>query len=416
MNTKTALIVAYYFPPIGMGGVQRMAKLAKYLPEHGYDVIVLTVKPIRYAAHDPTLLEELPAGVEIFRAGSYDPARIAKLIPLPLKVGTVVKRSASSQSSFWPDSKIGWKNPAIRLASRIRSKHKIDIMLSSSPPITGHMVAMEMKKKSGIPWVADFRDFWQMIPPEDLYTDQQLIDKSNGLLNEIGSVADAVTRVNDAINLNMADLISTIRGGYDPDDFVNLSPRTSGNKFELCYMGTVGPIAPIDSFFQAANMAVQSDSDFATCVKFKFIGVNEESDVIAAAKRHNLADKLEMVGYLPHKEALKEATTAAVMLMSVHQKYPGIQPGKVFDYIALPAPTLAEVPAGGEAEKVINKYQAGICIEPCNPGLLAEAMLNLFRDFCKGDKWKKGDLSGFTRKESAGQLARLFDRILNGGT
>ena len=72
---KSVLIIAYYFPPLGLGGVQRMSKLAKYLPQFGYNVRVLTVKPICYPAYDQTLLEELPSSVEIYRSGSRDPAQ-----------------------------------------------------------------------------------------------------------------------------------------------------------------------------------------------------------------------------------------------------------------------------------------------------------------------------------------------------
>ena len=91
MSAKHALIIAYYFPPLGMGGVQRMAKLAKYLPSFGYDISVLTVKPIAYPAYDQSLLDELPAQVTIYRSGSTDPARIAKLLGIGPKGATVAK-------------------------------------------------------------------------------------------------------------------------------------------------------------------------------------------------------------------------------------------------------------------------------------------------------------------------------------
>jgi len=125
-------MIAYYFPPLGMGGVQRMAKLAKYLPHYGYNVHVLTVRPIRYPAHDDTLLNELPEQVTIHRSGSSDPARISKFIPVPIRAGSRVKALAKEKSGrFWPDSKIGWKRPAFRLARKIAANLNPDIILSS---------------------------------------------------------------------------------------------------------------------------------------------------------------------------------------------------------------------------------------------------------------------------------------------
>ena len=76
MREKKVLVLAYYFPPLGMGGVQRVAKFAKYLPLFGWKPLVLTVKDVEYLVLDPSLLKELPSEVEIFRTGSFDPLRI----------------------------------------------------------------------------------------------------------------------------------------------------------------------------------------------------------------------------------------------------------------------------------------------------------------------------------------------------
>ncbi len=412
---KTALMIAYYFPPMGMGGVQRMAKLARYLPQFGYDVIVLTVKPIRYPANDESLLDELPAEVKIYRSGSSDPARIGKFIPLPLRAATKVKTVAKEKSGyFWPDSKIGWKRSALKLAGKIAVNRKIDVTISSSPPITAHLIAMALKNDQGIPWVADFRDPWESRSPEELYRDQALVNKSHLLLREIVEAADAVTSINGTISAKLSSNAATIMGGYDPADFAYSHKINLDVSFTMCYMGTVGPLHPIGPFFKAAAIASGIDDEFKARVRFKIIGANNADEIKNLAAAHGMQRRLELIDYLPHQAALQQAASAAVSLISVPEENPEILTGKIFDYLALPAPILASVPSGGEIFELINSCRGGVCIEPDNKQALAEAMLQLFRNHQSSIAWQKGDIAQYTRQEVARQFADIFNRICNG--
>lgn len=412
--TRTVLIIAYYFPPLGMGGVQRMAKLAKYLPDFAYDVVVLTVKQIRYPAHDPSLLEDLPAAVEIHRAGSSDPARVGRFLPLPAGAGSSMKTIAREHSGrFWPDSKAGWQRPAIRLAEKIFGNRKIDVILSSAPPISGHVVAMELKRRHGVPWVADFRDIWESRPPEQLFTRKSTVDKSYRLLEDIVGSADAVTQINDSITSAVSDRAVTIMGGYDPDDFSDLPVVAAPDRFIMCYMGTVGRLHPVEPFFEAARIAASRSEEFAARMHFEIIGANDAREMRRVAARHKLKDQVTIVGYLPHRAALHRAAMAALSLLSVPRGHPEILTGKIFDYVALPAPILASAPSAGEIAGVLDTYHAGVCVEPENPPALAEAMLELFRRQRQGETWVKKGIEGFTRSEAARQFAGLFDRIIH---
>ncbi len=412
---KTVLMLAYYFPPLGMGGVQRMSKLAKYLPQHGYDVKVLTVKPIRYPAHDKTLLEELPGSVEVFRSGSTDPARVAKIIPVPFHWSRRLRTVAKNRAGFWPDAKIGWKKAAVKLGREILSKGKTDILLSSSPPITGHLVAMELAGEFGLPWVADFRDIWESRPPEQLYRDKSLIDRSNKLLRNISEKAKAVTAINETIAKRLAPAGIVIRGGFDPDDLADIESNPKPDRFVVCYLGTVGSLHPLEPFFEAARMASEKEPDFARQLSFRIIGANDQHDIVQKASNFKLQDKIELIDYLPHRESLARAAESDVMLLSVPAGYEDIMTGKIFDLMALKAPLLASVPIPGEAQQLINSYQGGICVAPHQIDKLAEKMLLLIANKRDGIPWQKRDLSGLTRNESARQFAELFDRIISGG-
>lgn len=410
---RRVLIIAYYFPPMGMGGVQRMTKLAKYLPQFGYDVTVLTVKPIKYAAYDESLLDELPAEVEISRSGSRDPARIARLLPFSINPGAGFSSAVKHKGGLWPDSKVGWKKPAIKLAEKIIREQNVDLILSSSPPVTGHLVALEMKRRHGLPWVADFRDVWETRPPEKLYDDPRLIDKSNRLLDQITEAADMVTAINETMGARLSDQAKHIMGGYDIDDFADLTSFENRDKFILSYMGAVGPFHRLEPWFEAARAAAAADPAFAPGITFKIIGANDSRRIMATAEKFGFDRRVELTGYLPHRQALREASSAAVSTLSVPDGYPATLPGKMFDLIALPLPILAVAQEGGEVARFIDKYNAGICVKPDSPVLLAEAMLQLFKSFRAGGTWVKEDISGFTRYHAAGQFARLMDGLFH---
>lgn len=410
---RSVLMIAYYFPPLGMGGVQRMAKLAKYLPQFGYEVHVVTVRAIRYPAYDSTLLDELPEEVKIHRAGSSDPARISKILPLPIKAGSRMKTYAKEKSNrFWPDSKIGWKRPALKLARKIAGRYNPALILSSSPPITGHLVAMDLKNDTGLPWVADFRDPWESRSADKLYNNPELVEKSDLLLREIIATADTVTAVNDFIARDLGLSTITIAGGYDTDDFLSIEDTPQGNFFTLCYMGTVGPLHPIEPFFEAVQIACGIDAEFGYKARLKIIGANDRDQLIKAADAYNISDRMDIVDYLPHREALQVAAGAAITLISVPEGYPEILTGKIFEYLPFEAPILASVPVGGELERIIKSCRGGVCVEPGQPRALAEAMVQLFRSHQNKIPWEKGDITRYTRLKIARRFAEIFDRAI----
>jgi len=404
-------MIAYYFPPLGMGGVQRMAKLARYLPRFGYDVKVLTVGKINYPAYDDSLLAELPPQVKIYRSGSTDPARLGRLIPFFNSIGKAVKGRAKKSGLVWPDSKIGWEKAAVKLGGKIIVEEKIDIMLSSSPPVTAHLVARELKQKFNIPWVADFRDFWESYPPEMLYDDQDLIDKSNKLLMEIGQFSDAVTSVTEAIGKSVTSGPIVIAGGYDEEDFSGIPMELPDDKFILTYLGTVGDLHPLEPFLAGANKAMAVNNDLGKQLEFRIIGANDKNKIMHQAKKYGLQSQIVVIDYLNHRQALREAATASVLLVSLPENFGGLLPGKVFDCLALPGAVLASTPVGGATDLYLQKHNAGKCFAPDDSDGMSQFIGDLFAAFQRRERWHKEGIEGATRKEVARQFAGIFDDI-----
>jgi len=164
---RQVLIIAYYFPPMGLGGVQRTLKFAKYLPKYGWRPTVLTVGPTGYFAFDESLLKEVDeAGIEVVRTSSLDPNRMFR------KKGAVKMPSERIRKIlqffgdmlFVPDTKIGWRRKAVKAASEILKTRKIDAIVATAPPQTDFLIGLALKRKFKIPLVLEYRDAWLEYP------------------------------------------------------------------------------------------------------------------------------------------------------------------------------------------------------------------------------------------------------------
>src|SRR5512140_2226213 len=131
---RKVLVIAYYFPPMGLSGVQRTLKFVKYLPAYGWQPTVLTVTPTGYFAQDYSLLEEihLPE-VKVERVGSLDPNRLFRkkgVVKMPSerwrKVLTYI-----SDTFFIPDNKIGWRKKALKAASKLFEAEQFDVIFAT---------------------------------------------------------------------------------------------------------------------------------------------------------------------------------------------------------------------------------------------------------------------------------------------
>src|SRR3990172_5099975 len=156
---RSILVISYYFPPVGMAGVQRPLGLAKYLHRLGWKVYVLTVKPVAYWETDTTLLEDFPKEISIFRAGSLDPARISYL--LGRKKRTLPGFRPNAGKLVW-DSKLGCVPFLWAKGCRLIEKFSISAVWTTSPPPSVHLAGLWLKQTNDIRWFADFRDPWEV--------------------------------------------------------------------------------------------------------------------------------------------------------------------------------------------------------------------------------------------------------------
>ncbi|MCJ7509216.1 MAG: glycosyltransferase family 4 protein [candidate division Zixibacteria bacterium] len=424
---KKVLIISYYFPPMGMGGVQRALKFAKYLPSFGWQPIILTVKDVDYFAKDYTLLDELPSDVKIIRTGSLDPLRLSYLLK------RITRKTKESQGEtytplkakilswfFFPDNKIGWFPFALVKGINICKKEKVDLILSTSPPPSCHLIGYVLKRLCGKPWVADFRDLWfgpqYEFFPTPLHTAaRKIIEKT------ISKNADAIVTVNHKITEYIQGYspktIETIFNGYDREDF-NFEIKKPTDRFTILHFGTFGPGLNPEPFFKALSNLIRKKLINSNNIKFIKTGQTIGLNLQSLLDKYNLKDITQTLGYVSsHKGALQILAQADLLLLitslSPQSKY--VTPGKVYEYLAANRPILAIVPEDSSAAQIIQFTQTGKVISPDRIEEIEKAILDYYQNYLEkrsGLKPNRAEINKFERKYLTSKLATLFDRTI----
>ncbi len=444
---KKVLFISYFFPPLGGGGVQRSVKFAKYLPWFDWQPTILTVKGIDYSAYDHSLLDQLPGGVKLHRSGSLDPARISKILRSLLRRSESVPKSNSSDSGargiyrivppgirtfldawfFFPDNKIGWLPFAVAKGIRIAKTEDVSAIYSSSPPVTGHLVAYLIKVFTRVPWVADFRDPWTENPFLDSKT--SLRKRAEGFLERkvVGKADNIIlnTEVSREIFVGKYEdqypgKFITIMNGFDPEDFKDLdasSCSSDNEKLTITYAGALYGKRNCEPLLLGTRKMLSKHPDVAQGVDINLIG-------LISSANQKLVDKLglekvvHVQGYQLHEKCLRSLCRSDVLLLITSpEEGAGTIPGKLFEYFGIGRPIMA-LTSGREIIDLINRTKSGVIVSPDDVDDISTSIYETYLKFkdgsLAGNVAKKGALDEFTRKELAKKLGECFDQVLDG--
>ncbi len=176
---KRVLIISYYWPPTGGSGVQRWVKFAKYLPQEGWQPVIYTPENPEQLVVDFSLGEEVPEEVEVIRRRIFEPYSLYKKVlrgsghsreavevnPVNAQNKSFVQKAAMwvRGNFFRPDPRCLWIGPSVRFLKKYIAEHPVDLIVSTGPPQSMHIIGMKIARETGLPWVADFRDPWTKI-------------------------------------------------------------------------------------------------------------------------------------------------------------------------------------------------------------------------------------------------------------
>lgn len=405
------LVIAYYFPPMGLSGVQRTLKFVKYLPNYNWEPTVLTVTPTAYYALDYSMLRELNENeIRTVRTNSVDPTRLFEA-GKPLKMPHEKLRSAMSavsQAIFVPDNKVGWKHDALKAGRKLLKSEKFDVIFSTAPPYTCHLIGVALSQEAGIPLVVDYRDAWLDNPLHFYLTPFHRLAHQK-MERKVLRAASRVITINRRIKelmirryrfLNYND-ISIIPQGFDPADFEvddTLLPYT--DKMRITYSGTFYRNRTPKYFLRALSEIIKEHPDYKTKIEAVFVGTFRKEN-LALIESLGLQDIVKIFGYLDHKSAIRYIMTSDLLWMTIgHGRGEDmISTGKLFEYIGSRKPILGLVP-DGVARNTILETGAGRTVNPDDVAGIKKALLDFY------GLWEKSRLP-----EIDPEFAENFDRV-----
>ncbi|MDG1477361.1 MAG: glycosyltransferase, partial [Vicingaceae bacterium] len=375
---KKVLIITYYWPPMGGGGVQRWLKTTKYLREYGWEPVIFTTQNGEASVIDESALKQIPDNIETIKVPIWEPFGVYKKLTGKKKneklvPGTVASdgKSMMQNLSVWvrgnlfiPDARKFWIKPATKQLKQYLKTNKIDAIVSTGPPHTTHMIALNATKNNDIPWLADFRDPWTNI---DFYHQLKLTnwaDKKHkrlelAVLNNASEVVTVTwSWAEDFLRIS-GKMPMVITNGYDPADFVNAGELTLDKKFTITHAGSLNDDRNPHALWKALAELCK-DELFANDLEIKFIG-QVAPIAITELTQNGLLDKLNAINNLPHNKVVEELMKSQLLLLPLNDtpNIDGVVPGKLYEYIGAKRPIVCIGKTTGDAAKIIQETNSG---------------------------------------------------------
>ncbi|MHB8468975.1 MAG: glycosyltransferase [Gaiellaceae bacterium] len=413
------LLVSLYFPPAGGGGVQRPLKFASHLPALGIETHVLAPDDPKWVHEDADLL--LPTQAWVHRARYVGPRgrRIADEQYGRSGLDLAVRRAATlGRRALVPDENVTWNATAIPKAISIVRSEGIDVVMTTSPPGSVHLLGAAVKKATGVKWVADLRDSVVLHPHRSSDGLAALAKRKAraGIARLVAAQADAIVTAADAITEETKGIqprgpVVTIANGCDFDDFGGLE-YAPAETLRLTHAGSFfGRRDPKPFLHALADSGLEE-------VTVRFVGDFRPGDR-AFMERLGLAGRVELIDHVPRRRSLAlQRGSDALLLLIPHADGlgRGILSGKVFEYLAAERPILALVPPDGAAAALIRDTGAGVVADPDDVGAIRDALVDLH------GRWREGGLAGtplspewrerLSRAARVEELADLLRRIV----
>lgn len=426
---KKVLIITYYWPPAGGPGVQRWLKFAKYLPEFGIEPIIYTPKNPTYPVLDESLEKEVPKNLKIVRKRIKEPYALANLFSKKetnrISSGNIADTQNQSAlqklllytrgNFFIPDARILWKEPSVRFLKNYIAQNKIDTIITTGPPHSLHLIGLKLKYKTGVNWIADFRDPWTGM----WYFDQLKLNKATKIKHyrlekQVLRNADQIITTAKSTETAFKNLsiqpIKTITNGYD--DKVRSNSVELDKEFSLSHFGSFFSVKPLETLWQACSEIIQENPEFERKFRLRLVGKNNP-ELLKSLTKFKLIDFTEDMGYLPHVEALSIQESSQVLLLQyTNEKVKGIVPGKLFEYLHARRPILALGPDGWDAKNIIEDTQSGYCFNFDQKEAIKSRLLKLFEAYQKGNlKSEAKDIDKYHRRNLTQELSQLIKNL-----
>jgi len=411
---KTVMVLAVNFPPTGGVGVIRTLKFVKYLPQFGWDPIVVTLPAKAKQIQDDSLSKEVPESVSVHRPPFFD---FRRRLPKPIRK----LFRYYEKRNYFPDKYVRWNACALKYIQKtILPAQKIDMVYTSVGPHSTLLLAHTIKRRFNIPIFIDFRDPFSFSQYALLDAKQAYREKAEAIERSVFKDADHINNVSriwqQSYEARYPDIVSKsslIHNGYDEDDFSDLGKKKRNNAFTIGYNGTFSRLVPLEPLLTAIEdlhrQGLRIRLSIATPIK--------KAKLSAKYTYHFKNGLIDHKGFLPHKMSLAnlhQSDLSVLMLNDIEATH-GMIPAKTFEYLRIHNPILLLHRKGSYLAKIIQTTRTGVTANIADQKEIADTLVALH------DKWQHHrldhkpdwkEIQRYERKQLTYQLSEIFNRLV----
>lgn len=419
-KVKTVLILAFFYPPENKIGAIRLSKFSKYLLKHGIKPIVVTsAKHNTLNTIEPEIPEELIHYVDWFDTSIHIQKLYDSKNPVLHFIGQVLFKLVPNSPGRWPEIRTWfWRKPAFKKSLEIISKEKIDVILSTSPPPAAIFIASKLKKKTGIPWVTDYRDPWSFNPYIKNKFLINCIDSNleKNLLKNVDAIVTVSTELKNLFVDFAVKKAFLVYNGFDTSRIYDSSvePTIKSDKLSIIHTGTLykDKSDPIP-LFRAVNILRKKGVDISKLL-IQFYGSNP-SYLKKLADEYEINDIVELKGSVDRSEIEKIQRSAGILLLLVWKDEVAkiTLTGKFFEYLVAKRPILA-IAYPGEIKRILSETKTGILLN--QPEEIADFLENSLGSYNNdpnlGFGFSKNEIDFYSRENQTLKLIEVFNEVI----
>lgn len=435
-NSKKVLIITYYWPPSSGSGVQRWMYFAKYLSEYGITPIILTVDPKKasYRKIDSSF-NHFIQNIEVYKTNTLEPLKLYSLLTtgttnkgIPQGSVGAEKKGLFSKLSryirgnvFIPDARIGWKRYAVKEAKKIIEAHDLQLVITTGPPHSTHLIGRVLKRLVGVKWIADMRDPWtEIYYKNDLLQSPKSQEKDRKLEQSVLEEATHILTIGPSMAELLQDKIphqkqkvSYIYNGYDAIKMRSIPIEKTDGYMIISFIGLLTDAMPHQSFSTALRNLVNQHKDHR--IKLRLVGDICRSFLDEV--RNILNDsQVEIVGYVAHKEALRFMHNADILFTCLptqaHSKI--MISGKLLEYMATGNSILCIGDQKSDAATILSQTTNSTTLAPNQIDEITKFLSEKYELWLDNKLLPKvsNSIEHLSRYNTTGQLADLIKSII----
>ncbi|MBN1143635.1 MAG: glycosyltransferase family 4 protein [Bacteroidales bacterium] len=429
----TVLIITYYWPPSGGSAVLRWLKFAKYLRMYGWEPVIYTPSNPEPQEIDDSLIKDIPPGLEIIKRPITEPYSLYKWLTGKKqheRMGVALmtnrkKQGLAGKIALWirsnlfiPDPRMLWITPSVKYLAKYLAKHPANLIISTGPPHSMHLIGRRLKNKTGIKWVADFRDPWTNI---DFYQELMLArwaDRRHRkleqrVLNEADHIITVSPGMTSEFRLKGAGHVTTLTNGFD--ELPAEASKPDNAKFSITHLGSLPKSRNPENLWRALSELIRRHEPFATALEIKLIGKCDAA-VDDSLQRYELQQYVTRTAFVPHLETTAILCNSSVLLLSINNtpNAKGILTNKFFEYLSARRPVIAIGPPDGDAATILRETSAGKIFGYNEVEPLKAYILELFNLYSHNKLFINSDgIEQYSRQNLSKQLSELLNRIVS---